>query len=222
MAQRYIGTYRDATSVRQVMVSEYSLTMETAKERIVRVAVTLFAERGYAGTSVAEIQQAAGLAPGSGALYKHFRSKQEVLEAAIEQHISNFEQASGDVLAILPEDPFEALKIVLAQLMATLTKDEPLIRITLRDLDARPRLADRLVDGMLAVLHNALAAWLEGHVIAGRLRKHDTEAMAALLFSAVSYYRVLDILLGKAPADVSEDRLVAALVDLASEGLRVS
>jgi len=36
-------------------------------------AIELFAERGFDGTSVGEIERAAGLAPRSGALYQHFK-----------------------------------------------------------------------------------------------------------------------------------------------------
>jgi AcrR family transcriptional regulator len=46
------------------------------RERIVTEAMRLFAERGYRGTTVWDIEEAAGLAPRAGGLYKHFRSKQ--------------------------------------------------------------------------------------------------------------------------------------------------
>jgi AcrR family transcriptional regulator len=193
--------------------------MSEAKERIVRVAIPLFAERGYAGTSVADIQEAAGLAPGSGAMYKHFRSKQEVLAAAIDWHIKDFEQTESALPATLPADPLAALKIIMTRLSESLLANAQLIRITLRDLDARPELADRIADDMLAALHRAMATWLAGQVEAGTLRPHDTEAIAAVLFSAISYYRVLDILLGKPPAAITDERLVGALVDLVARGL---
>ena len=42
-------------------------------------ALPLFARQGFRGTSVGEIEAAAGLSPRSGALYKHFASKRDVL-----------------------------------------------------------------------------------------------------------------------------------------------
>ncbi|GAB4931234.1 hypothetical protein MAHJHV33_48350 [Mycobacterium avium subsp. hominissuis] len=47
------------------------------------MSATDVAAKGYAATSVADIQRESGLAPGSGALYKHFGSKRELLEAAV-------------------------------------------------------------------------------------------------------------------------------------------
>ena len=57
------------------------MKQESTRERIVTEAMRLFARRGFRGTTVGEIEQAAGLAPRAGGLYKHFRSKEEVLAA---------------------------------------------------------------------------------------------------------------------------------------------
>lgn len=47
-------------------------------------AMRLFGENGYAATSVAQIEEAAGLRPGAGGLYAHFRSKEALLRAGLE------------------------------------------------------------------------------------------------------------------------------------------
>ncbi|HEX2436247.1 MAG TPA: helix-turn-helix domain-containing protein, partial [Solirubrobacterales bacterium] len=71
------------------MIKGATATRDTGStsERILDAAMQLFAERGYRGTSVGEIERAAGLAPRSGALYKHFEGKEDVLERAIERHL---------------------------------------------------------------------------------------------------------------------------------------
>ena len=48
----------------------------------------LFGERGFRGTSVAQIERAAGLTPGAGGLYHHFRSKEAVLDEGLTRHLS--------------------------------------------------------------------------------------------------------------------------------------
>jgi AcrR family transcriptional regulator len=52
------------------------------KDRILDAAIGLFAEKGYAGTSVREIARAVGLS--EGALYKHFEGKEALLAAILE------------------------------------------------------------------------------------------------------------------------------------------
>ena len=44
------------------------------RERILMAALDLFATQGFEATSIAQIEKSAGLSPGSGGLYKHFRS----------------------------------------------------------------------------------------------------------------------------------------------------
>ncbi len=52
-----------------------------SREKIVEKARMLFAERGYQGTTIAEIAAAAGLS--EGAIYRHFKSKEELLWACV-------------------------------------------------------------------------------------------------------------------------------------------
>src|SRR5947209_17437014 len=49
----------------------------------------LFAERGFSGTSVADIEEAVGLQPRRGGLYKHFASKHDLLETAVRRHLED-------------------------------------------------------------------------------------------------------------------------------------
>jgi AcrR family transcriptional regulator len=54
------------------------------RERLLRAAADVFAERGYDGTRVADIAAAAGVS--NGAMYAHFGSKAELLVAALAAH----------------------------------------------------------------------------------------------------------------------------------------
>ncbi|MDO5291577.1 MAG: TetR/AcrR family transcriptional regulator [bacterium] len=54
----------------------------TTKERIAYEALTLFAKKGYKGTSVKNIADAVGIKDSS--LYKHFSSKQDILDSVME------------------------------------------------------------------------------------------------------------------------------------------
>ena len=70
--------------------------------RLMTAAIELFAERGFDGTSVGEIERAAGLAPRSGALYQHFKGgKEELLRCAIERELRAIDEL-GSVMEMLP------------------------------------------------------------------------------------------------------------------------
>lgn len=58
------------------------------RERIKAAALPLFAEQGYAATSIAAIETAAGLAPRAGAFYRHFTSKEALFEELARERIT--------------------------------------------------------------------------------------------------------------------------------------
>jgi AcrR family transcriptional regulator len=58
------------------------------RERIKAAALPLFAERGFAATSIAAIESAAGLAPRAGAFYRHFAGKEALFEELAREHIT--------------------------------------------------------------------------------------------------------------------------------------
>lgn len=55
----------------------------TTKEKILNESLKLFSERGYSDVSVSDIAAAVGIKAPS--LYKHFKSKQEILDSCIER-----------------------------------------------------------------------------------------------------------------------------------------
>ena len=61
---------------------------QNTKERILRQSMRLFLEKGYHGTSINDITQAAGLT--KGALYWHFRSKEDLLKKFMEEYEEKF------------------------------------------------------------------------------------------------------------------------------------
>ena len=56
---------------------------ESTKERILRIALELFAQNGYLGTSMNDIAGQLGFT--KAALYKHYASKQEILDKIVER-----------------------------------------------------------------------------------------------------------------------------------------
>jgi AcrR family transcriptional regulator len=60
------------------------VTAAETRDRLLRAAADVFAERGYDGTRVADIAAAAGVS--NGALYAHFASKADLLVDALRTH----------------------------------------------------------------------------------------------------------------------------------------
>ncbi|MFF5986532.1 TetR/AcrR family transcriptional regulator [Prauserella flavalba] len=81
-------------------------TEKTAR-RIEATAVELFFREGYPKTSIREITSALGLTPG--ALYNHFRSKEELLYAIVSKTHAAIEQTLEEALLRAGDDPVRQL-----------------------------------------------------------------------------------------------------------------
>lgn len=65
----------------------------TTKERILDAALTLFSEKGYANVFVGQIAEAVGIKAPS--LYKHFKSKQDIFDAILEDVRSGYDKQAA-------------------------------------------------------------------------------------------------------------------------------
>ena len=82
----------------------------STKERILDEALTLFSENGYDGTSVEQIAEKVGIKAPS--LYKHFKGKEDILNAIIDNAEAHYEESFGSDKHIgrLPESKEQFLR----------------------------------------------------------------------------------------------------------------
>lgn len=185
-------------------------------EQILDAAMALFAERGYANTSVADIQTAAGMTPGSGALYKHFSSKQSLLEAGVERFVSEGQAAATELTKHHGE--LEAcLRDMADGALQALARDSATMRVVWRDLPAFPDMSQRVLDARLQHGFAQLTRWLNDLDQSGAGNVEDPDATAAVLLGALAYFRLMETMLGEKPGQVSDRRFLDAWVRLASQ-----
>ncbi len=198
-----------------VMVREYSLTMTERRDQIIDTGMRLFAERGFTATTVADIQTECGLTAGSGALYKHFTSKEALLDAGVRRYVTDLQERRAGFVQALPGDPGEALQQIAVAVADAMAGDRSIIRITMRDLEAFPELLETLWQGLLGVLYQELTDWVGAQVALGRVRATDPAATAAVLVASLTYPTVLDALIGRRPGEVDPAAYLRAWIDTA-------
>lgn len=180
------------TSKRTLVLAE----MDT-RSRILVSAMRCFSRRGFAGTSLADIESEAGLSVGAGSTYRYFASKQAMLEAAVADAL-----IGADELAVVePRSLEEAGRLALD----SMDQIRDLTRIVLRDLDQFPGLLTPVLDRLLEGPVRAVASSME--MVAPGI---DGEAMATLLVGALVNVKVIEAVGGTRPAAVDESRLLAA------------
>ena len=175
--------------------------------------MALFGERGYHGTTVGAIEQAAGLAPRRGGLYRHFPSKQEVFKAAVSRYAGKF-RSLEDPLDTLDFDNEHATLTRLAQFaLAGLAAEADLFRLLQRDGPDFPDLT-RLVHEQLVQPGYGFAIAVFTRLLQARgLPGEDAAALAAIALGSLVHFREDEALYRKTPAGATEEQFVATWVD---------
>ncbi len=98
----------------------------STKEMILEAALSLFSEQGYNGTSVEEIANEVGIKAPS--LYKHFKGKEEILNALIDSAETRYEESFGSEKNIgkLPASKKEFIDLTMKKISFTMS--DPMIK----------------------------------------------------------------------------------------------
>lgn len=155
------------------------VTAEQTRERLLRAAADVFAQRGYDGTRVADIAVAAGVS--NGAMYAHFASKADLLVAALHAH---GRRLLADMLAADPDRP--VLDLLLAIGQGLLRKRDSRGFLVIEALVAARR--DDDVAGPMGGYVGERAQWLTGLI---ELAQCGGEIDPALSSSALAHFCLL-------------------------------
>jgi len=182
-------------------------------DRIVDEGLRLFAENGFQGTTVGEIERRAGLTPRAGALYKHFPSKEAVLQAAFERHVAELEAISRAIELMPLGDLRAELTLLARSSLQMLARERSLRRIVITEGDRFPELKRRFKEGVVDRAYDEGARFVRQKMETGEFPEGDPEAIAvAMVGSLLAYELEIDVF-GRPPAGVDEDRLIASVVD---------
>ncbi|WP_030165928.1 TetR/AcrR family transcriptional regulator [Spirillospora albida] len=186
----------------------------STRERILDAALELIQRRGFGGTAVTDIEERAGLSPGSGSFYRHFRSKEHVFRELFEReldraqrHRRTFERGP------LAGDPQDALARRLLQQIEYMARIRPLITLMAREHGRFPELTGKIRD---ALLDQGIAEESE-HLrrdLPGASGDDDPHALLAVMVSALTGYHLSSEFFGRPPAGVDPARFAAALARL--------
>ena len=191
---------------------------ETAKDRsrkntresILEAAMELFAESGFLGATISEVERRVGLAVGTGSLYRHFSSKEELLRAALEREIIRIRtetQRRAKAAEESADDPVERRLRSYRQRLHDLRECDRLFRLMLNEGDRVPELRE--------------AVWAALRVPV-KDKPETGDVIEAIAESALGGYHLFSIMQGRPYNGVSEEQFLRKLVELtmAGPGLR--
>ena len=171
------------------------------RERILEVALDLFAEEGVSGTTISAIERRVGLAAGTGSLHRHFRSKEELLHAAVDHEVTRIVAAAEAERAALPDldDDVAAAAQAYEQARRDIARFDRLFRLLLTDGERLPELRATMSRALMPA-RGGRSSWTD-----------DPTVVVAI--AALGGYHYLSLMQGRPFEGMTEDEFIAALVE---------
>jgi AcrR family transcriptional regulator len=178
------------------------------REEILDEATQLFAERGYEGTSMADLAEKVGLRKAS--LFHHFASKDVLYGAVLERLIERVAQAIATA-AVTPGSFAERLD-TLTDAITVVLGDQPFAaRLLIREvMDWGPVARDKLADQISTVLAAAEAFVVAGQEEGTFVKMEPKQVLVSLMGMHFMPFAVGHIMKRFTGADPSEKEFVEA------------
>ena len=155
----------------------------STKQKILDEALTLFAEKGYDGTGVDLIAERVGIKGPS--LYKHYKGKEEILNALIDVAEERYEEMFGSEKNIgkIPKDREEFIKVTMERISCTMR--DPMIRkirmLLVQEQFRNERISEVTTRHQLDGIQRMFAKIIKGMMDEGIVKKDDSELLAVEL-----------------------------------------
>ena len=155
----------------------------STKEKILDAALTLFAENGYDGTSVEQIANNVGIKAPS--LYKHYKGKEDILNALIDSAETRYEEMFGSEKNIgrVPQSREEFIKVTMERISFTMR--DPIIRKTrmllVQEQFRNERISEVTTRHQLDGIQGMFAKIIKGMMDEGIVKNDDPALLAAEL-----------------------------------------
>ena len=157
------------------------------RERILKVALQEFAEKGFSGARVVRIAVSASTSKHM--LYYHFRSKTGLYESVLEQAYGGIRFTEADI-DVDHMDPVEALKSIVRQSFDYHCNNEMFVRLVMNEnIHHAKHITDDRILGNRPIIER-LATIIERGAIAGTLRSDIDPRQLHMTISALGFHYV--------------------------------
>lgn len=170
------------------------------KEKILLVSLELFSKDGYDAVSIRTIADMVGVR--NSALYKHYKSKQEIFDAIVERCKTQFMEKSREILTktrkIEAEEPEEGIKKYLDQVKNTClamyvfqTEDDMIVkfrRILMMEQFKNPKMEEIYRSFFIDMPINSQAFLFKELMKEGYMKQRNPEVLAMELYAPFFLY----------------------------------
>jgi AcrR family transcriptional regulator len=154
--------------------SQKSSSEENVRDRVLKTAQRLFANRGYDATTTKDLATEAGIAEGT--LFRHFENKKAIL---VEVATEGWVEILTDLLTELSEmGSYKAVAQVMKRRMFRLQENGELLRVCFFEAQFHPELRERIQSEVISKMTNVTEAFFETAMERGVYRRMNPRVVA--------------------------------------------
>lgn len=173
------------------------------RDRILKAALTLFAQKGYEKTTTKELAAKAQVAEGT--LFRHFSSKKTIL---VEVATLGWTDLLTDFLTELSEmGSYKAIAQVMRHRMLNMHKNKDLLKVCFIEAQAHPELKDHIQAEVIEKMTGIAESFFEAAMEKGIYRKMNPQIVAQVflgMFAIAGFSDTTIIDPNASPADLKE------------------
>lgn len=193
---------------------------EHRPDELLDAALSLFVEKGYAHTSVAEIARKAGLS--KGAVYLYFPSKQAILEGLVKRAVTPIGTRALAAADLATGDMKKTLRAILT--IITTSLGDPKVfavpKLVMREAAVAPEIAEIYRRAVFDSVFPVAIQVMEQAISQGQMRPVDPELTLRSLVGPVLTHLLLAEIFDIRPKDgLALDRLIENHLDILTNGL---
>ncbi|AFQ42727.1 TetR/AcrR family transcriptional regulator [Desulfosporosinus meridiei] len=190
-------------------------TTEERRQDILEAALNIFTEKGYNGSTTAEIAKAAGVAEGT--IFRHFATKKELLIAVLKPKI-----LTGIIsLDKEQEDPVEFFRCFLKNRLELIKENDGLVRFMFAEAQYHDEVREALSNGILGDGINIVKPWFNKGVEEGVFKPIPFPAMMRSFMGMVLFYGIFNHVFPGFSPEKTIDEAADQILELFLNGLLI-
>ena len=168
-------------------ILEKSNKQTVKQKKIIEVAITSFAEKGYSNTSTSEIAKKAGVAEGT--IFKHYGTKENLLLSIMVPFLKDFFPTMVDeLIGELMNDKYsfeEFLRALVTNRSAFLSENREIFQVFIKEMFYKEELRNELLPNVLEIGSNHLIKVIEVFKQRGEIKDISNEVILKMLITVI-------------------------------------
>jgi AcrR family transcriptional regulator len=188
------------------------------RQEIIRAAMEVFARNGFGGSTTREIAKNAGISEAM--IYSHFRNKQELYAAIIDEKLQESEPLYYPLDAMRNKDDPRVFTTIAANYLRRHSEDTTFLRLLLFSALEGHELASMFVAGPVRKFFEFLAEYIGERIEEGAFKPVNPEISSRCLLGMVHYFVLVREIFGDDTLKVvDQNEAIETIVNIFCQGI---